>query len=54
MQHISGENVRNTEREAENNAQHTGPIISQLERSFGTKMQRIKMLKEAIAEALGA
>lgn len=37
VQHISGENVRNTEREAENNAQHTGPIISQLETSFGIR-----------------
>lgn len=38
MQHIGGENIRNTQREAENNTQNTDPIIILLERTVFTKI----------------
>lgn len=38
VQHIGSEDIRNTEREAENNTQNTGPIIILLERAVFTKV----------------
>jgi hypothetical protein len=37
VQHIGGEDIRNTEREAENNTQNTGPIVIRLEMTVVTK-----------------